>query len=370
MINQKMFFIKILTKILKWIILFILLVLIAIFAVKLVNMSKIYFATRNGIYEEKYIDLGNIKQYIEICGENIDNPIVVFLHGGPGSPAPYVSYYYRKELQSLYTFVNWDQRGCGKTYFKNQNLHINNELSVNILLNDLDELVNYLTLRFNKDKVIIMGHSWGTALGTLYVKEHPEKVSAYIGVSQCINIFDGQAFISEAAMEYAKENNDTEYIENMSSMLSTLMNTKSFEDFNMGNLTAMRRLVRKYIVSDKELPFLKQMWLTITSPNIAINDIRWFLKSDGFKIQAPLFDYLFFQFDLYKDSKDYASPVYYIVGDKDTITPSSTIEEYYNTINAPDKDIIILKDVGHVPFMEDPKGFNDAVKEVLKNIDM
>ncbi len=355
-------------KILKWIFIVIISILllsfIIIFITRSINVHKSNITTENGIQEDIFVELSQASQYIQIRGEDTKNPIILFLHGGPGSPMSYISYYYRRDLESLYTFVSWDQRGCGRTYFKN--IDANSEPSVKILLEDLDELVNYVLSRFQKDKIIIMGHSWGTVLGTLYIKEHPEKVSAYIGVGQCVNVFDGQALATETAMKYAKENNDTKYLNELSSMLEILKETKSFENFDIVNLMTMRRYVAKYLFAKNELPPLKQIWVGITSPYISFEDIKWFLKSDGYKVQAKLMDYLFFEFDL-NEMQSFEVPVYFISGDGDWITPCLLVEEYYKTAKAPHKDMIIMKDSGHVPFMDDPKSFNDAIKNILQN---
>ncbi|MDD6656366.1 MAG: alpha/beta fold hydrolase [Lachnospiraceae bacterium] len=122
-------------------------------------------------------------------GENVNNPVIIYLHGGPSSPDGYVTYGFTDYLVDDYTVIAWDQRGCGRTYIHNRNVDVNNDTaSFEQALVDLDELVDYARERFHQDKVIILGHSYGTILGSVYARTRPEKVDAYIGAAQVISL--------------------------------------------------------------------------------------------------------------------------------------------------------------------------------------
>ena len=110
-------------------------------------------------------------------------------------------------LEEDYTFVSWDQRGCGRTYYANPDMDMKTQLSKEILLKDLDDLVDYLRSRFNADKVILFGHPWGTELGSEYVQKHPEKVKAYLGVGQTVEGFGGYYLAAKEALRLANEQN-------------------------------------------------------------------------------------------------------------------------------------------------------------------
>lgn len=132
-----------------------------------------------------------------MMGQDATNPVIIYLHGGPAGLDTFMTYAFSDYLTDEYTFIGWDQRGCGRTYFKNQEKDPNNEtVSFDQALDDLDALVNYACDRFGQDKVIIMGHSYGTTLGSTYVKQHPEKVQAYIGIGQLVSIEDADIYIT------------------------------------------------------------------------------------------------------------------------------------------------------------------------------
>jgi len=107
---------------------------------------------------------------------NRNNPVIIFLHGGPGAGLTCLNYIFSDPLTSEYTFVGWDQRGCGRTYLNNISVDPDNDtVTFDQLQKDLDELVDHAREKFGQDKVILMGHSWGTVVGSVYAQEHPEK---------------------------------------------------------------------------------------------------------------------------------------------------------------------------------------------------
>mgnify|MGYP002792374736 CR=1 FL=1 len=121
--------------------------------------------SKTGIQRSEYITIGKIKQYIQIRGQDSSNPVILMLHGGPGNPMAYYSYDWQAELEQDYTVIHWDQRGCGNTFYQNKTAA---KPTLDLLLSDLDELVDHIRLEFQKEKVILMGHSWGTFPGAIY----------------------------------------------------------------------------------------------------------------------------------------------------------------------------------------------------------
>lgn len=149
-------------------------------------MKKKYrILSSNGIDEKLFVNINGQNQYVFIRGKDVNNPIILNLHGGPANPDAFFTYEFAKEISEDFTYVSWDQRGCGRTYYKNRNIDSKNDtVDFEQALKDVDELVKYLCTRFKKDKVIIMGHSYGSLLGVSYVSKYPERVERYIGIGQ------------------------------------------------------------------------------------------------------------------------------------------------------------------------------------------
>lgn len=140
-------------------------------------------------YLSEYVKINGIDQFL--LHYNSTDPasaVLLFIHGGPGLAESTFSYAFQKGLCDLYTVVYWDQRGAGKTLTKNKNLYPTIEES----LDDLQQVVNYLKAKYSKEKVVILGHSFGSLLGALFALRHPEDVICYIGAGQFISIIENE----------------------------------------------------------------------------------------------------------------------------------------------------------------------------------
>ncbi|MFX1343243.1 MAG: alpha/beta fold hydrolase, partial [Promethearchaeota archaeon] len=138
--------------------------------------------TANSISSLEEITLGDLKQWIFIRGSDQKNPVLVFLHGGPGAPLLGMasSRKYDAELIKHFTVVHWDQRGAGKSF--NRDIPVDS-MTLDRFVEDCNELIDYLRNRFHMQKVFIVGHSGGTIIGIKTAHKYPEKIHAYVGVA-------------------------------------------------------------------------------------------------------------------------------------------------------------------------------------------
>lgn len=322
-----------------------------------------HISTPNGVDEETYVTLGDQEQYLLIRGQNVDNPVVIWLHGGPAGPDAYSTYVFEQQLTDSYTFVNWDQRGCGRTYFRNANNDPNNVTATfEQAQADLDELADYLCTRFDKDKVIIIGHSYGTAVGSCYVLSHPEKVAAYVGVGQLVSAKEGEASSYENALQIAKNaGDDTSFMEQAYQEYLADRTTES--------LLNLRSQTDQYHVSEKADN--NSWWLTVKSPFFGFDDFRWVLKgmnTDEFlALNKNLFDYSM-DLDVREYGLQYQVPVGFISGSEDWTTPVECTEEYFGSITAPEKQMSLIDVCGHYPQYEDTEAFCSTLQDMLDSL--
>jgi pimeloyl-ACP methyl ester carboxylesterase len=346
----------------------IILILIAVFISRFVNSRKVKITTENGINENSMVEIGGIKQYLQIRGQNKDNPVVIFLHGGPGSPMTYINYTYQTPLEENYTFVSWDQRGCGRTFYANPEIASGVKLTRELLLKDLDEIVEYSRKRFNQDKVIIFGHSWGTVLGSEYVQIYPEKVKAYLGVGQGVDVFKGYRMAANKAMELANEKNNTEDANLLSEIAAQLTSPTEENSYRLKEIMKVQMYIRKYMPYESKSSDLGQMWMGITAPNFLLDDVKWYLTLMDLNKYITLESTLIEEFvnsDISRLGNKYKVPMYYISGEADWQTPRIMVEEYYKKVESPDKAMVIIKDAGHSPFVDQPEQYQEAFKSLL-----
>ncbi len=340
----------------------------AIFWARLVNKSKISIKTENGIQEETYVELGGIEQFIRIRGEDKSNTVILFLHGGPGSPFGFLSAYFQRNLEDAFTFVHWDQRAAGRTFYKNPEYDTSG-LSFELLQSDLHELVEYLKNRFGQEKIVIMGHSWGTVLGSVYSLRHPENVLAYVGVGQVVNGKSGDlAAAGESAKLAAERGNETD-AEKLREISESYAKTENLGGLDIPAWTEMRALTAKYLTPEGQISNTRQLFIGGVSPELGWEDFKWFLKlgdiEGAFAMQKGLMEYAVFGFDIYDFSLNYEVPVYFITGEGDWTTPRAMSEEYFARITAPDKKYSVIKNTGHSPMLDNPAAFQDEVRKLL-----
>lgn len=332
-------------------------------ALRIVNANKSKIRTDNGIQENTYVELGGTEQYLQIRGEDKDNPVILWIHGGPGFPLTYLSYYYQTGLEDEYTIVCWEQRGCGRTYYENKPAE---DVSVEMLLSDMDELIDYLRARFGQEKIILLGQSWGTVLGIEYVNLHPEKVAAYIGVGQVTNFAKGKIYAGECAAEKAMREGNTADAELLRQYIQQFQKADSLENMDIKTLESLITKSVEYLKSGSELSGMTQMLTGITSPEMSLEDARWFMFAGStgniIESQKKLMDYMYFKFDIYKDKQEYDLPVCFIQGSHDWITPTDFVKDYYEKITDADKAFVIIENAGHTPFLDNPDEFCKAVK--------
>lgn len=323
------------------------------------NYITSFIHTDKGVDEGRYVTLGGQEQYLLIKGQNVENPVIIYLHGGPSSPDSFINYTFQKYLTDEYTVVSWDQRGCGRTYFKNAEKDFQNETaSFEQAQSDLDELVTYIIKRFNTEKVIIIGHSYGTMLGSQYVINHPEKVKAYIGVGQVVSIESDIYSYKDALEKAAASGDDTSALE--------MAYKKYVSQKTLTSMMDLRKQTGRYHTAPRET---NTIWKGIVSPYMGVDDLRWFLKQAGnldkyIALNQQLFDYIMTT-NVLDYGLEYQVPVGFISGSEDWITPVKYSEDYYHLIDAPQKQFCLIEGCGHSPQFDAPEEFCNALKSIL-----
>lgn len=162
----------------------------------------------NGLSAVETLTLGGVRQSILIQAADLTKPVLLVLHGGPAMPFPgvgcrmvdYTACLTTHELMKEYILVFWDQRGIGKSNGPDaQRAPFNREQ----LVTDCLELIDVLRDRFAQDKIYLAASSWGTLLGIEAAARHPEKLHAYIALSQIVNWAESDKLLCDWALRQA-----------------------------------------------------------------------------------------------------------------------------------------------------------------------
>ena len=288
------------------------------------------------------VPLGGLEQWILIRGRDRGNPVVLFLHGGPGMPAMYLAHRFQRPLENDFTMVHWDQRGAGKSYHADippQAMRMAN------LVADAGQLATMLKKRFRQEKIFLIGHSFGSYLGMLVVSQHPELFHAFIGVGQVAEHEKSRELQERFIRREALARNDLRLLEEL--------NTK-------GNAVRETLLFRY----GGELHRRTSMWPLLIAgflaPEYSLGNI---LKiADGVGFTHRHLDYSNQDQPLLDRVTSVAVPVYFFIGRHDYVTPAAMAEVYFKKLQAPQKKLVWFEESAHFPFFEEPEKFAREMK--------
>lgn len=330
------------------------------------NRIKKQYAITNkeGIDLMEAVQIGGIKQYLYIRGENKNNPILLYVHGGPGSSMIPFMTLFQKEWEKDFTVVQWDQRNAGKTYAANDPKKVTPTATVTQMLADTLEVVKHLISKFHQEKIVLLGHSWGSVLGSLFVKKYPQYVAYYIGVGQVVNFRENEVVGFNKALECATEANNAKDIKALRALEPYPGPKYNQEEIN--KLMRLRKIQQKYHLAIG--PNFKLVQTAFTSPYMTFKESMSLLSNTA-ELYPKIFKYLFEEYNLRTYDYEYKVPMIYIMGEDDWQTPYTLAKAYFEKIEAPYKEFITIKNAGHMTLVDQPEAFTKAlikIKEVIK----
>ena len=313
------------------------------------------------ISEIEKIALGGQEQYIIIRGTDTSKPIMLFLHGGPGSPEVAFIKHYNPDLENIYVMVYWEQRGAGKSYSKSIPAE---SMNLDQMISDTRELSQYLANRFNREKIFLMGHSWGSMLGIITAYKYPELYHAYFGIGQVCHQFKGEQMSYKWALNQAIELNDTKAI-------TTLKNI-NFPDSTAGvdkwlnYLMMERRYVNRF--GGGTTREITSMWplvkLVMNSRIYTLREKLNFMNASMFSLEHLWMDVI--NTNLFIEIDSMSVPTYIFHGTFDYTTPYPLANDFYQQLKAPQKGFFSFENSAHSPIMEEPKKFNAILRKLTE----
>jgi pimeloyl-ACP methyl ester carboxylesterase len=294
--------------------------------------------------------INGIEQWLSIRGRDSRNPILLFLHGGPGSPTMPVDYTFQSPWEDYFTVVQWDQRGTGKTYASGPKQQA--PLTIDQMTSDAEKVSEYLLETYGKKKIFLLGHSWGSVLGVALVQRHPEWFYAYIGVGQIINMQKSEAEGYDFALNQAGSDHNLRAVRELKAIAPYpgAPGTLSFKSIGVqrkwlmyyGGLTWRR----------KDFKWDADAWLL--SPDYSSKDLEATEAGSVYSVShllAPL------QLVNYGDVTTFRCPVFLFEGRHDYAVSHTLVMQWFHRVNAPEKKLIWLEDAAHMVMEEEPGRF-------------
>lgn len=310
--------------------------------------------TPNGVAEGTFVRIGGIDQWISIRGEDRDNPLILVLAGGPGMS--YVSFApVFRPWEQYFTVVQWDRRSVGKTFGRNGK-RMCGPLTFEGMSQDGIELTEYLLKKLHKEKIILLGHSMGSWIGVSMVKKRPDLFSAYVGTDQMVDMARNEELSYELAQKRARAAGDAASIDTLTKVgPPPYGNTKTWwakQQWVMAHDPAAPNAEQKIFIP-----------LALFSPDYSLKDIVDNVR--GYLVSARTMFPEIMSYNVRQFGTRFEVPVFLIQGDSDFLTPTALAEEYFNTIEAPMKEMVLLKGGGHLTMITMPDAF---LKELVRRV--
>lgn len=316
-------------------------------------------AIEDSFSEKVWVEINGIRQGMFIRGENIQNPVILYLHGGPGTPMlQFITYLEENELlEKYFTVCYWDQRGAGMTYDKSTDPRA---MTVAQMVEDTHAVTEYLKSRFGQDKIYLLGHSWGSYLGVKTIEKYPENYLAYIGIGQVSNQTESERLAYDYMLNHAKETQDKDVIKKLEQYDPYAEDFPQLEYLVKGRTTTLNRYKIGHLHQGiTSFDIFKSLF--VFKGYTVSEKINWFLGADFSMI------YLFptvLSDDLFTSSTKFEVPFYIMQGDYDYMVSQVLAKQYFDAVEAPKKEFFAFANSAHSPNMEEPERFIEIFRKI------
>ena len=309
------------------------------------DLQKI--VTPNGIDKQMAIPINGTKQWITTRGRDMNNPILLFIHGGPAAPEMPTSWTFQNPLEDYFTVVQWDQRGSGKSYNANDPKILGPTVSVPQMVSDAEAMVRYLRETYRKPKIFVLGHSWGSLLGLTLAEKHPEWLYAYIGMGQMIDSVESERLGYLATLKAAENAHDETAIKELRAIAPYPGRALELDKIN---------IERKWSVHFGGLSYGRDSYAyyynaSELSPDYDDADLAAIDKGSELSLPRLLPGFGTVNFNTVTD---FGCPIVIFAGRHDDTTSSVVVAKWFERVHAPAKKLIWFENSAHMIQIEEP----------------
>ncbi len=312
------------------------------------NAMPLAITTPNGIYEEGFQKIGGVDQWVQIKGEDRDNPAILMVSGGPGNAMWPLRYHLLQPWETTFTLIDWDQRGSGLTYTHDGG-DAETDVTLPRMVQDGIEVAEYARARLHKKKIVLFGWSWGTILGMEMIHARPDLFSAYVGTGQFVDGKDNEMIGYQALMALAEAKHDTDTVKKLRAIGPPPYATSE-------KLFVERDALKAYVpaadhaINDRALDIMGYApgyspWeiyqILMNAPDYSIDKLEPSVKEYSL-------DHLGKKFDV---------PLFIIDGGDDIQVPASLAKTYFATLQAPQNEFYAIPGAAHLAPVSKPDEF-------------
>jgi pimeloyl-ACP methyl ester carboxylesterase len=308
----------------------------------------------DAVAEHTYLTLGGSPQYVEITSASARQPVLLFIHGGPGWPQTPMLRSLNADLPTGVTLVSWDQRGAGLSYLRDS---MPGNVTLDQIVADGHELTRYLQQRFHQRKIYLAGFSWGSIIGVRLAQQYPEDYAGYIGTGQVVNVRRGVSLSREWLRGQMQAAGDTAGLRVLAD-LGRAQPTQCHGD--MACFIVMHGLLEHYHGATYQ-PGSNQ---AVEAAMKRYPDYAAYNWDRGFEFSAEHLEGDLFNTDL-TGVRHLEVPVTLLLGRHDWNVPSVLAAEWLDSLTAPRKKLVWFEQSGHGPLEEEPARFDSVLLDAI-----
>ena len=305
--------------------------------------------TPNGVQETFEAPIGGTRQWINTRGKDRANPVMLFVHGGPASPAMPSAWQFQRPIEEYFTVVHYDQRGAGKTYRSAGAAGAGEVIPIQRYVDDAIEVAELVRRRYGKDKLVLAAHSWGTLVAMKAALARPDLFHAYVGIGQVLNTRVNEALSFQYGLTRARAEGHAAAIAEMESIApypgdqpitrERIIIARKWPQ-HYGGLNAYRDAEQDYYYG-----------ASLLSPEYDCEDRKAFFAGSVFTLDRVLEEFLTVELDRVRR---FPIPVVMFLGRHDYTTPSQPTADWLARVEAPYKRAVWFEDAAHMIPWEAP----------------
>jgi pimeloyl-ACP methyl ester carboxylesterase len=299
------------------------------------NAQALLIRAPDGIQESFYADIGGLKQWLQIRGEDRRNPVLLFVHGGPALSMIPFTYAAMRPWEKSFTVAQWDQRGAGRTYLMNGGADAT-ATGMEQIIDDGVQVAELLRARLHQDRIILVGESWGSAVGLEMARRRPDLFYAFVGTGQVIDMTRADALTYQLLLKRVRAARDAKSLQNLARI-----GPPPYSDVAL-------RTVEQQIDGNFQAASERSNQMGpdfVFAPGYSLRDsYRVLLGATGHrhKLAEEILAY-----NAATRGVQFTVPLFFFQGTDDIQTPLSLVEEYFTQLRAPRKELITFPGGGH-----------------------
>jgi len=302
------------------------------------------------------LTINNHPHFTHVWGDEA-KPLLLLVHGGPGTPSLSFFRRWNKPLEAYFMMASYDQRGTGRSYFNNID---RDKMTVDQLLDDLLEITRYLLKTYEKEKVFILGHSFGTILSLKAVYKHPEYYHSYYSVSQFVNMEANEQLCYNWVKEVATKRGDKKVL----NMLETVgQPTMGLYKDGFSSARKVKQAVGKYKGDARGANANMRIFTNLLFSK-EYGGVRFPSTIKSMMVSLEVIGPDMRRIDFPSEIMSVDVPIYFFSGDYDHLTPQVLLRDYYKKIEAPRKELYIFENSAHSPLWEEQEKFTKIMAKL------